>query len=488
MQRWKDQTLYSEEYVPKTMPATIGTFEMTMIILLYMFTVTNPVATMGGGAASITYWILGGIVFFLPTVIATAQLASMFPHEGSTYVWTHKALGGFWSLFATITFWLPGMLVMIGFAGTATSLLQSVHSGWLTEPWEQGVLTAGLLALSTVLSVQRFGILLRLVKIAAVITYSIIFLLGIAAVVWLLIGHHPAADFAPSNWSLNPGNYGLFGTVLISYLGIDAPLILAGERKSDFSARRAVLWSSLGVLAAYLIVSFALLVVEGPQAATQLGNFSVIAIIDAVFGKFVANLVIVGTLLYFPIFLALNSNLFARLLMTTSVDRRLPVGLARLNKHRVPANAIIVQNTVLILFVALAYLLPYVVPIGKPADLNSEVLTVTLSMMTLVWSISTIFLFIDLLIFYLRDPKGFSQQLIFPRPLIWLCIIVAPIACVIAVFLTLSYSPLAQLSTSQWGVIVGGLTFACLVFCAIVSMYATSEAAWQDQIGQETGG
>lgn len=482
MKMWKDQTLPSEEYVPKVMPANIGTFDMFVLILLYMFTVTNPVSTMGGGAAAITYWIIGGITFFLPTVVASAQLSSMFPHEGSTYVWTHKALGGFWSLFATITFWIPGMLAMVGFAGTGISLLQSLHSGWLTEPWQQGLLVIVLLVFSTIISLQRFGVLLRLIKITTVATYAIILLLGLAAVVWLLAGHHAAADFASSSWGLNTGNYGLFGTVLIAYLGIDAPFILGGERKERFSGPRAVLWSSIFILAAYLIVSFALLVVEGPQAVGQLGNFSVISVIDNVFGKLVGNIVIVGTLLYFPIFLALNGSLFARLLMTTSIDRRLPVVFARLNRNRVPANAMITQTVILILFVALTYLLPYLIPLGKPADLNTEVLTITLSMMTLVWSISTIFLFVDLLIFHLRDPRGFAKQRIFPMSVLWGCIIVAPIGCVIAIYLTLSYSPLPQMQTYQWALIVFGLTLACLVVCAIVSMYATSEAAWQDQV------
>lgn len=482
MKLWKDQQLSSEEYVRQTMPHTVGTFELLMMVMLYMFTITNPIGTISAGAAGISYWIVGGIVFFIPTVIATAQLAKMFPHEGSTYVWTHKALGGFWSFFATITFWLPGMLAMIGFATTVVSILQGLNSAWLTEPWQQGLLTIGLLLLSTVLSLQRFRVLLHLVSAATIITYAIVLLIGLTAVAWVLTGHHVATDLAPHNWSLNGGNLGLFGTVVIAYLGIDAPLVVAGERKQNFSVRKALFWGSLAVLAAYLIISFALVIVEGPTNVSQIGNFSVIAVIQQMFGKAVADVVTVAALAYFPIFLALNGSLFARLLMTTSIDRRLPVGLARLNKNRVPGNAIIFQSIVMVIFVAIAFGLPYIIPLGKPADLNSEVVTITLSMMTLVWSISTVFMFLDLFIFYLRDRAGFVRQRIFPMPVLWFCIIVAPIACVLAIILTLAYSPLPQLSADQWKYIVGGLTVMCLVICATVSLYATSEAAWQDQV------
>jgi len=483
MKQWKNQALYSEEYVPKTMPPMIGTFEMIMIVMLYMFTVTNPVATIGAGAAAITYWALGAIVFFIPCVIATVQLASMFPHEGSTYVWTHKALGGFWSFFAAITFWLPGMLVMIGFAGTVTSLFQGLNSTWLTAPWQQGLVLIGLLVFSTFLSLQRFRVLLYMVRVTAIVTYAVVLLLGLAAAVWLLTGHHPQTSFATTHWGVNAGNYGLFGAVVIAYLGIDAPLILAGERTQRFAAPRALFWGMLAVIAAYLIVSFALLAVEGPQNASQLGNFSVIALTAQVFGKIAADLATVGVLLYFPVFLALNGSIFARLLMTTSIDRRLPIGLARLNTNRVPANAVRFQTITMIVCVAIAFLVPYILPGGNPANVNNEILTIALSMMTLVWSISTTFLFVDMLILYMRDPKGFSRQRVFPMPVLWFCIVVAPIACVIAVITSLIYSPLVQFTNEQWSLVVGGLTVACLLLCAVFSLFATSEAAWQDQAG-----
>lgn len=483
MKTWKEQTLYSEEYVRKTMPQTVSTFDMIMIIMLYMFFITNPVGTMSGGPAALTYWILGAILFFIPSVIVAAQLTHMFPHEGSTYNWTHKALGGFWSFFASVTFWLPGVLVTVGAAGYTVSLVQGLNSSWLTAPWQQGLLLIGLLIFSAALSLQRLRIQLYLTRIMTMITYAIVILLGLAALIWLLTGHHPASDFSLNNWGVNTGNYGLYAGVTLAYLGIDAPLILAGECKKDFSVARALKWSTIAVIAAYLIITGALLAVEGPKNVAQLGNFSVIAVSEQVFGKPVAAIVSIGVIAYFPIFLALNGSLFARLLMTTSIDRRLPVGLARLNKNRVPGNAIRFQAIVTVAFVAIAFLLPYAIPIGNPADLNTEVFNVTLSMMTLVWSVSSIFLFINLMIFYVRDPKGFARKRIFPTPVLWACMIIAPIACVIAVVMTLIYSPLTQLSNSQWEYIVGGLTLVCLIICAVVSLFATSEAAWQDQVG-----
>ena len=93
--RGGEEVIPSENYVRKAMPHRLGTFDMTMTFLMVMFFINNPVGTVGAGVAAFTYWIIGALAFFLPSIIATAQLGTTFPHEGSIYNWTHKALGGF---------------------------------------------------------------------------------------------------------------------------------------------------------------------------------------------------------------------------------------------------------------------------------------------------------------------------------------------------------------------------------------------------------
>src|SRR5258706_9619887 len=92
-------TLPSEAYVMKAMPSILGRLDMTATFVIIIFFITNATTAVSGGAAAFTYWTLGAITFFIPCVIATAQLGVMFPHEGSLYNWTHKAFGGYWSFF-----------------------------------------------------------------------------------------------------------------------------------------------------------------------------------------------------------------------------------------------------------------------------------------------------------------------------------------------------------------------------------------------------
>ena len=131
--RWREEELPSEDYVRKAMPRKLGTFDMTMIFLMVIFFINNAVGTTGAGVAAFTYWIIGAFAFFLPCIIATAQLGTMFSHDGSLYNWTQKALGSFWSFFVGVSFWVSGILGMVGSAGIAVTLLQGLNRNWLAE-------------------------------------------------------------------------------------------------------------------------------------------------------------------------------------------------------------------------------------------------------------------------------------------------------------------------------------------------------------------
>ena len=478
--RRKEQNLPSEDYVRQAMPQTLGTFGMTMIFLMVTFFINNPAGIAGGGIAAFTYWGIGTLVFFLPCVIATAQLGTMFFHEGSLYNWTQKALGSFWSFFVGVSFWVSGLLGMIGSAGIAVTFLQGFNSSWFAGSGAQGVLIVFILIFSAIVTIQGFRMLQYMVNIIAVLMLCVVALLGLAALIWLLAGHPVATNFAHTSAAIQPGNYVLFSTVILAFLGANVSMTLGGEIGDRKTISRHLFRGGLLVLGSYLLVTLALLVVVGPRAEMS-GPFSIVSIIDLVFGKFVGNIAAACMIAYFLILTALFNSIFARLLLVAALDRRLPVGLGKLDENRVPLNAVIFQTTVAVLFTAIVFLLPYLVSFGNPVDLTNELFTVTLYAHSMIWAISSSFLFINLLVLYLQDPRGFHARRIFPMPVLWASIIVAPLACVLAIIVTLSYSPIPQLIPDVlWGGVVGGLTLGWLVFAGIASMIASGEASWED--------
>src|SRR5881275_3753931 len=264
----KEQVLPSESYVRRAMPQSLRTFDLTMIFLMMIFFINNPVETAGAGVAAFTYWIIGALVFFLPCIIATAQLGMMFPHEGSLYNWTQKALGSFWSFFVGVSFWVPGILGMVGSAGIAVTLLQGLNRNWLAEPRVQGVFIVFILILSAILSLQRFRVVQIIVNMTTVLMLCVIALLGVAALIWLARGHHAATSITrASDLAIQPGNYVLFSTVILAFLGANVSMTLGSEITDFKVVSRHLFRGGLLVLVSYLIVTFALLVVQGPQAA-----------------------------------------------------------------------------------------------------------------------------------------------------------------------------------------------------------------------------
>jgi amino acid transporter len=476
----KEQFLPSEDYVRQAMPQTLGTFGMTMIFLLATFFINNPASVAGGGMAAFTYWGIGTLVFLLPCVIATAQLGAMFFNEGSLYNWTQKALGSFWSFFVGVSFWVSGLLGMIASAGIAVTFLQGFNSSWLSGSGAQGTLIVFILIFSAIVSIQGFRMLQYMVNIIGVLMLCVVGLLGFAALIWLLAGHPIATNFAHGSMAVQPGNYVLFSTVILAFLGANVSMTLGGEIGDRKTVTRHLFRGGLLVLGGYLLVTLALLVVVGPHAEIS-GPFAIVNIIDLVFGKFVGNITAACVIAYFLVLTALFNSVFARILLVAALDRRLPVGLGKLDENRVPLNAVIFQTLVAVLFTAIVFLLPYLFSFGNPANLTNELFTVTLYAHSMIWAISSSFLFIDLLVLYLRDPRGFHAWRIFPMPVLWASIIVAPLACVLAIIVTLSYSPIPQLiPDGLWGGVVGGLTLGWLIFAGIASMVASGEASWED--------
>jgi len=486
-------SLASEEYVVKAMPSVLGKFDMVAIYLLIIFYITNSTVAASAGAAAFTYLALGGVAFFIPCVIATAQLGVMFPHEGSLYNWTHKAFGGYWSFFVAFCAWFPGVLVMITDGDAIVAYLQGLNANWLVEPWQQGLVIIGIVAFSGVVAIQRFRMVKNTINMVAVLTFVAVFLLGLATIAWLAKGHTAATSFSHfSDWSINwtgsAANISLFGLVTLAYLGIETPLNMGGElAKSGLAegGKRKIItghlfWGTLLVFIGYFVATFALLVVEGSSNAAT--PFALVSTVLTSLGQIPGEIAAVCIMSFFVLSAVAYNCAYARLLLVAAIDQRLPAGIGRLNRNRIPGNAIIFQTIVAMAITAIMFVLvPYIVHLSSPVNLSTEMYNIILAASTLVWAFSTLFLFVNLTRFFTRDPKAFNLQRIFPLPVLFISVVLGSISCILAIVGTLFFSWIPTLITNdKWWYIIGGLTVICLVIAAIGSMLASSEAAWED--------
>jgi amino acid transporter len=149
----------------------------------------------------------------------------MFPGEGSIYVWTTKAFGGFMGFFAGFCAWWPGILVLVAASDAVVSLLQELGNlfgqSLLSDPGQQGLIVILVITFSFVMSILRFRVTQNVVNVVFVSYGSAIFLIGVAGVLWLITGHHAYTDlsFQTGHWALDKHNYTFYGTVILAVAG-----------------------------------------------------------------------------------------------------------------------------------------------------------------------------------------------------------------------------------------------------------------------------
>lgn len=476
--------LRSEEYVSNSMPPVIGNFSMTSTYVIALFLITNAVSGAAGGPVSLVYLVVGAITFFLPCVIATAQLGVMFPYEGGIYNWTYKALGSNWAFFVSLCYWITGVLASITGADAFVTTLQGLNNSWLSQPWQQGLVIMGLIVFSTMICIQRFRTTQFVVNSIFLLTMGSVCLIGLAAFVWLATGHASATNFTdPSGWQINQSNFFLLSIITLNFIGVNGPMALAGEIKARSVITSHLKWGSLIVFSCYAVVTVAVLVVRGPAMVNApVLPFEGFTAVYSVLGKFAGSLSVLFFLAYGLLSVIFYSYISSRLILVAAIDSRLPTALGKLNKNRVPAVAVLVQLIFGGFVVGVVFfLVPQFTTIGANAAITLvDIYSILSAATTLIWTIATAFLFVNLVTFFRRRISWTEGYRIFHPLVIWYAIIIGSVACVLTIVGILAYSWIPQyIPGGTWGYVVGGLTAMCLIIVGLFSVVGRGEADFE---------
>src|SRR5438270_3453972 len=483
------EVLRSERIAAGILPKVLNSFDMVAIfVAIVLFISNSAVATAINGAptggAAYIYWILGFITFLIPGAIITGQLGLMFPGEGSIYVWTNKAFGAFLGFFAGFCAWWPGVLVMIATGDAVVSLIQQLNSNFLTEPWQQGVVIIAVIAFSFVLSILRFRVTQNFVNIVFVAYGGAILLIGLARL--LSLGHPAPVDYSPHAWALNWGNATFYGTVILALLGIEVPLNMGVEITHPRSITRYLLWGSVVVIAAYLIGTFGVMV-----AVPLKDQGSPSAIAEAVtlgFGPagtvlgWLVNFIFIGFFLFNT---AVYNYSFGRLLFVSGLDRRMPAVMSKVNANRVPWVAVLVQSVISAVFTVLAFIIaPYSLSTGfKPADLSTIVYVILQAAVTVIWCVSMVILFIDVIIIRYKFHETFTRARLAPDWVFYLCSLFGLVASGVGVYVIFTGPWTPLLSKTVWIWWIGGIAVLSLLIGA--SLFFIGQATIKGDVSDE---
>jgi amino acid transporter len=455
--------MVSEQVAPVLLSRVLNPFDLTVIFVAIVLFIVNASTIQSAGPAAFVYWILGFLTFLIPGAIVTAQLGRMFPEEGSLYVWTHKALGPFWGFFAGFVAWWPGILVLSFTGGLVVTLIQALAPDALQVPWQQGLVILAVIWFSAVMSIMRFRVTQNYVNIQFVFYAAAIFVIGLAGLVWLLRGNPAANSFAAGDWLPSGGNWTFFGFVVLGLLGIEVPLNMGVEIKSERAITRYLIWGSLVVMAAYLWTTF------GNMAVVPLAdNHPTTGIVTAV-EKGIADPV--GTVVALILIWFFVSNTvvynysFARLLFVSGVERRLPAAVGRVNKRtKVPDVAVLVQSVLASIIVLALFMRG-----SGGGETATKVYLALLATVNVVWCVSMVLLFLD--VFFVRRwfADKFEEVRQVPGWLLSLSGIVGAAASAVAILVTFKDPWDAELfKQGEWRVWLAVLTGVSLLVAVVI--------------------
>ncbi len=480
--------LLSENYSRRVLPPVMNTRAMTALFVLVLFFITNVPTAVAGGPSGLTLWLVGGVCFFIPCGIACAQLGGMFPNEGGIYNWTYQIMGGGWSFFVLLISWLPGPLLIVATGDLLVTYLQSLNQNWLVQPWQQALVLIAVIAVSGFLCTQRTATIQRIITTTAALIVTASGLVLLAALVWLVTKHTSTTNFSHlPDWNpFTAQNFPLFGVITLGYLGVNLPMNLLGEVKTGNERdtrniiTRHLFWGISLVLVLYLAVTAAVLVVQGPNGANNL--FTLVSIVDITLGKTLGNVEAVLIMTTFLISTAVYNFIFSRYLMVAGFDQLLTSAPGRLNLNRSPARAVVFQTLVAIMLAVLLFLvMPYSgLYKGNPGDLATIDYFIGVGTGTLLWAFSTIFLFVNVFVLFVRRRKLLKERRLVPIPVLVVSSGIGFCTGIVAIIDTLfnSYIP-PLIANGVWILFVGGFTVVLIIVAAILTILVSGESTWE---------
>jgi glutamate:GABA antiporter len=168
--------------------------------------------------------------------------------------------------------------------------------------------------------------------------------------------------------------------------------------------------------------------------------------------------------------------------------------MSRVNANRVPWVAVLVQSVISVFFTVLAFIIvPYTLKTGfKPPDLSTVVYDILQAAVTVIWCVSMVVLFIDVIIIRYKYHDVFQRIRLAPDWVFYVCSVVGLFATGFGVYVTFTNPWTGLMTNSQWDLWIGGIGVLSLLIGAALFFVGQatirSNVSDEEVIAQVTGG
>ncbi len=77
----------------KSFKKVLRALDMTLFTVCAILVIDTLVPSAAIGTASLSWWIITLVLFFIPYGLITAELGTTYPEQGGLYVWVKHAFG-----------------------------------------------------------------------------------------------------------------------------------------------------------------------------------------------------------------------------------------------------------------------------------------------------------------------------------------------------------------------------------------------------------
>jgi amino acid transporter len=255
---------------PKSFKKVLRGLDMTLFTVCAILVIDTLAPSAAIGPASISWWIITLVLFFIPYGLITAELGTAYPEQGGLYVWVKRAFGEKWAARATwlywinVALWMPSVYVL--FASIFSQLFAPELSLWvqiaigLVMTWVTVVI--GIITLESGKWVPNLG---------AFIKALLMVVIGVAAIIYVS-KNGVANDLSLGNL-LPSWDAGLafLPVIVYNFMGFELMSGAGGEMKNPGrDIPRAI------IIAGVLIALFYILGTAGMLMALPLENLSLV--------------------------------------------------------------------------------------------------------------------------------------------------------------------------------------------------------------------
>ena len=344
----------------------ISIFTLVMINLAAIGSIRNWPTIAETGFSSIFFFLLAALIFFLPTALVAAELATGWPKIGGIFIWVKEAFGhrlGFlaiWLLWIENVIWYPTILTFIATTvayifdpswgqNKTYLILSSLAAFWiLTWVNMKGMKISGW--------ISSFGVV-----VGSFIPAAVIIFMGFT---WYFSGKPLQIDFSWESFIPNmssPEQWVIFTGVLFSLCGMEMSAIHARDvQNPQRNYPRAMVYTILLVMIPSIlgVLSIASVVPQGDISLTGGTMQAFVLFVDSY------NLHMLIPIMALLVFCGAVASLStwivgpSRGLLAAAQHGDLPPKFRQLNSHGMPGNLLITQAWIVTVLSLLFVLMP----------------------------------------------------------------------------------------------------------------------------------